>query len=89
MKVSRSAFLFLRLHDRHKTEWTNKGGEMLSIGTKKRQSLFLISALTCFLVLFLVPGTTNAAPKGKITIAIPTAFEMTGGDPHTNTGATG
>lgn len=63
---------------------------MLSIGTKKRQSLFLISALTCFLVfILLAPGAANAAPKGKITIAIPTAFEITGGDPHTNTGATG
>jgi peptide/nickel transport system substrate-binding protein len=56
---------------------------------KKTKWFLAIGVAVCFAVFMLaVPGTTKADPKGEATFLVPTAFEMTGGDPHTMTGAT-
>jgi peptide/nickel transport system substrate-binding protein len=57
---------------------------------KKIKWFLAIGVAVCFAVFMLAaPGMAKTVPKGKVTIAIPTAFEINGGDPHTNTGATG
>jgi hypothetical protein len=57
---------------------------------KKIKWFLAIGVAACFAVFMLAaPGMAKTVPKGKVTIAIPTAFEINGGDPHTNTGATG
>jgi peptide/nickel transport system substrate-binding protein len=60
--------------------------------TAKRNRL----SVCCIVFTFLLAGwaffpgsEAGAQPKGEATFLVPTAFEMTGGDPHTTTGATG
>ena len=57
----------------------------------RKQLSFCCFVMTVLLVGWtLIPSSVaKAAPKGKATTLVPTAFEMTGGDPHTTTGATG
>jgi len=56
----------------------------------KGQGLLLTGVLVCFIIfIFAAPGAAKTVPKGKATIVVSTSFEMTGGDCHTNTGATG
>jgi peptide/nickel transport system substrate-binding protein len=60
--------------------------------TAKRNRLSVCCIVFTFLLAawILFPGSdAGAAPKGKATYLVPTAFEMTGGDPHTTTGASG
>ncbi len=52
---------------------------------KKTKWFLAIGVAVCFAVFMLaVPGMAKTVPKGKATIAIVTAFEITGGDPHTD-----
>ena len=57
---------------------------------KKMKWVLIFGVLTCFVVfLWALPGMARTVPKGKATIISTTSFEMTGGDCHTNTGASG
>lgn len=57
----------------------------------KKQLGFCCIAITVLLIglTLLTVTSAQAAPQGNAVYLVPTSFEMTGGDPHTTTGASG